>query len=623
MSYTIEAIKRNILSRMGGPISDPSQFIGRQDLLDTIRNGISRNNYFLLGEAGIGKTSLQYRLLHMWQQETQSDAHHYVPVYCNVEHERINEVYLFHTLYLVLIRYIRERKEIPEKRLSKVRVQRSISKYEGCDFEEDLKNIIDLYKKCLSNKSPKIIILLDGIDLLDRFPEHILMQLRTIATTIDHVSFVFSGVEIPKKISSNVSEWWNFFEQIPIKPFDLLEIQEIVLSCLGRTIALNYRFVRELADNSGGIPRNIFSIMNEVIPVSFSKNPSISSEQKDAEHTAIPHSYNPVSGVFFYGRKNALDFIFQEKNNWGCIYGTKKIGKTSLFMEVFERTRSRSDWLCLYWDLTETVESKDFFCKLWNRIENEFKVTEDPSFLIKKNDDALDKFRRFISTLDKAEKTLVLLLDEAEILLNLENNTPGFLSTLHDVFTQCPNLRIYLTGSLRLREGLNIEKKSNTSCFFSKFAPHYLGGLSESATLDMLQGVKLTRTRDQPCDGNIRSLIEWYHWSGGHPAIIAIILAARNKKAKCIKSFVLSIKHEIFLTTIAFDAVYVLCRDRSYFGLYAEIHKGKSHVSDFFSKYEDVETLFELGYIRKNNDNKIILNYNFLKELLPKPSGKP
>ncbi|MEE9562490.1 MAG: hypothetical protein V3W50_05430, partial [Thermoanaerobaculia bacterium] len=81
-----------------------------------------------------------------------------------------------------------------------------------------------------SSKKVKLVLLIDEVDELNDYDPRINQKLRSLfmKSFAENLISVVSGVEIKKQWEREGSPWYNFFEEIEVKPLGPKEARELV-----------------------------------------------------------------------------------------------------------------------------------------------------------------------------------------------------------------------------------------------------------------------------------------------------------------------------------------------------------------------------------------------------------
>lgn len=192
----------------GAPVLNDNMFYGRKSLLRQILNTIHNNSIMIFGERRIGKTSFLHQLNSLLPI-IEDPYFEFIPALIDLQ--GVTEEHFFSTIDQEISRSL-ETKDIvrdptPEHLNARLFTQR---------LREGIRA---LKTKC--EKDPKLVLLLDEVDVMNEFSEKTNQQLRSVfmKSFAKHLVAVMAGIHINTTWKSQGSPWYNFFEQIELKPF--------------------------------------------------------------------------------------------------------------------------------------------------------------------------------------------------------------------------------------------------------------------------------------------------------------------------------------------------------------------------------------------------------------------
>ena len=207
----------------GAPVLDEGLFFGRDDLIDRILPTIHNNSLLLFGERRIGKTSLQHHLKKRLSELRDPDYDFY-PAYIDLQGTPQEK--FFATVAYDVFEELAPHLEGLQPGTSLTDGQT----YSYRDLVRDLREIIKVLKK-KSNKRIKLVLLIDEVDELNTYDPKINQKLRSLfmKSFADSLVAVVSGVGIRKQWDSESSPWYNFFEEIEVKPLTRQEAEKLII----------------------------------------------------------------------------------------------------------------------------------------------------------------------------------------------------------------------------------------------------------------------------------------------------------------------------------------------------------------------------------------------------------
>ena len=198
----------------GCPGYDGTTHPGRERLIRRILSTIHNNSILLLGDPGIGKTSmlleLRDRLRHV-----DNSAHDFFPVYIDLHH--VPERLLFASVADAVLRQLAQ--PSPPRRVNGTAPNRK--GYDHRNLANDVREVI----RALGRNSPKhikLVLLVDGIDAVNHYHPRTAQRVRSLfmAGFSENLVMVASAVEIDKRWEQEGSPWYNFFEEIELHDID-------------------------------------------------------------------------------------------------------------------------------------------------------------------------------------------------------------------------------------------------------------------------------------------------------------------------------------------------------------------------------------------------------------------
>ncbi|MCB9396413.1 MAG: AAA family ATPase [Acidobacteria bacterium] len=202
----------------GAPVMRGDMFYGREALLKQILNTIHNNSLMIYGERRIGKTSFLHQLYKLLPS-VEDPEYLFLPVMIDLQ--GIDETQFFahldHEIQLALQQWSLPALEVAPESM------------DGRVFTQRLRQVIhDLKNAC--PKAPKLVLLLDEVDIMNGYSERTNQQLRAVFMKgfAHHLVAIMAGIHISKRWKSEGSPWYNFFEQIELRPFSREQAEELV-----------------------------------------------------------------------------------------------------------------------------------------------------------------------------------------------------------------------------------------------------------------------------------------------------------------------------------------------------------------------------------------------------------
>jgi Cdc6-like AAA superfamily ATPase len=216
LARLLRRLRRGVRPRglTGHPQCDGTILPGRERLIQRVLSTIHNNSILLLGEPGIGKTSV---LLELGQRlsEIENSEHDFFPVYIDLHH--VPERLLFAAVADAVLRQLSQ--SSPPRRVNGTAPHRA--GYDHRDLANDVRSVI----RALGQNNPKpirLVLLVDGIDEVNNYDPRTAQKVRSLfmAGFSEYLVMVASAVEIDKRWEQEGSPWFNFFEEIELHHID-------------------------------------------------------------------------------------------------------------------------------------------------------------------------------------------------------------------------------------------------------------------------------------------------------------------------------------------------------------------------------------------------------------------
>jgi tetratricopeptide (TPR) repeat protein len=206
----------------GAPVLDEDMFYGREKLTARMLSTLHRNSLMITGERRIGKTTFLHHLSKVLAADEAGEWRFY-PVF--VDLQGVPEETFFHALMAEVLDAV----DLSAETRASLRFRPVPDGYEARDFSHDLKRVIEELKNRTSRRV-KLALLLDEVDVLNEYAESVNQRLRGIfmKSFSENLVAVMSGVGIRRRWKSEVSPWYNFFDEIELSGFSREEAEALI-----------------------------------------------------------------------------------------------------------------------------------------------------------------------------------------------------------------------------------------------------------------------------------------------------------------------------------------------------------------------------------------------------------
>ncbi|HEY6552828.1 MAG TPA: Ig-like domain-containing protein, partial [Vicinamibacteria bacterium] len=232
----------------GAPVLEDDMFFGRQKLMARMLNVLHHNSLMITGERRIGKTTFLYHLKKVLAADEGSEFQ-FFPVFTDLQ--GVPEHAFFHAVMSDVVDGLRP----SPATLAALRLGREPTGYEGRDFSHDLQRVIEELKTRTA-KRVKLALLIDEVDVLNEYSERVNQRLRSIfmKTFSENLVAVMSGVGIRRSWQSEVSPWYNFFDEIEIAALSREEAEALIKTPVSGFFRYENEAVEAILTESGRKP---------------------------------------------------------------------------------------------------------------------------------------------------------------------------------------------------------------------------------------------------------------------------------------------------------------------------------------------------------------------------------
>lgn len=225
-----------------------------------------------------------------------------------------------------------------------------------------------------------------------------------------------------------------------------------------------------------------------------------------------------VRGQSHYGRQRLMDYLLVAGDSATWLVGTRRMGKTSLLRQLEHlTTHDHGEFVPLFWDLQGCQSGAEMSDELFYALEESsarFAVhgIECAQF---SGMDAADILRGLARQLRAADKQLLLLVDEAEVLIGIAAREAGWLGKLRKVLQE-GSVRTIVTSTKLLAELNQVSAQWRTSPFLFGFNLANLMPLDAEASEALIRQLQAGHT--VAADPEVIEDIIAY--TNGHPYLI-------------------------------------------------------------------------------------------------------
>jgi tetratricopeptide (TPR) repeat protein len=206
----------------GAPVLDDDMFYGREKLTARMLSTLHRNSLMITGERRIGKTTFLHHLKRVLAED-EGGEWRFFPVF--VDLQGVPERAFFHAIMGEVVDAL----ELSPDTRAGLRFKPEPEGYDARDFAHDLQQVI-AELKTRTDRKVRLALLIDEVDVLNEYSDSVNQRLRGIfmKSFSENLVAVMSGVGIRRRWKSEVSPWYNFFDEIELTPFSRDEAEALV-----------------------------------------------------------------------------------------------------------------------------------------------------------------------------------------------------------------------------------------------------------------------------------------------------------------------------------------------------------------------------------------------------------
>jgi tetratricopeptide (TPR) repeat protein len=206
----------------GAPVLDDHMFYGRAKLTARMLSTLHRNSLMITGERRIGKTTFLHHLKRVLAEDDAGEWR-FFPVF--VDLQGVPEQSFFHAL----MAEVTDALSLAPATRDALRFTPDPAGYDARDFAHDLQLVI-AELKTRTDRRVRLALLIDEVDVLNEYSESVNQRLRGIfmKSFSENLVAVMSGVGIRRRWKSEVSPWYNFFDEIELAPFTREEAEALI-----------------------------------------------------------------------------------------------------------------------------------------------------------------------------------------------------------------------------------------------------------------------------------------------------------------------------------------------------------------------------------------------------------
>lgn len=316
-----------------------------------------------------------------------------------------------------------------------------------------------------------------------------------------------------------------------------------------------------------------------------------------------------VCGPDFFGRSDLVRELSGTVESCDWVIGKRRVGKTSLLRHMeWYANQEGAAWFALFWDVQGSFDKQGLKESLEDALEDsqaQFEELWDGlGLVVDDNKQVHQMLRSLARTVGSQNRSLLLLIDEAEEFLSIGKHDLETLARLRKFFQNTPRVRTVLCSTPRL-EQLHKALDEQTSPFLHGFNAHFLGDFTREETDSLLsQGFQ---------DESIRE--EIYMVAEGNP-FQTQLLAKQTFECGDVEAATLELEANPSLQAVL-EVNFDLLNEGEQ-NLLKDIHCGKCYLDQFDSVVESplLNKLERMGYVKRDPESVLSVGSHFLRKWL-------
>ncbi|MBW7881606.1 MAG: hypothetical protein H3C34_03025 [Caldilineaceae bacterium] len=196
-----------------------------------------------------------------------------------------------------------------------------------------------------------------------------------------------------------------------------------------------------------------------------------------------------VSDRHYYGRHRLFVYLLNTEDAATWVVGARRMGKTSLLRQLeFLADGAHQELVPLFWDMQGCENSGDLSTELYMSLEDVTPRFAQLGIEVESYEglDALVLLRRLSRELANRGKRLLLLIDEAEVLIGVAHNEPAWLARLRRTL-QDPIQKTVMASTKLLAQLNDVTGSWDTSPFLFGFNMVNLWSLDVESAISLIR----------------------------------------------------------------------------------------------------------------------------------------
>ncbi len=245
----------------GPPVIDPKMFFGREQILSKIINTLHNNNIMLTGPRRIGKTSLLYQLKN---RLVALDDPNYFFAAIFIDVQGVRQEDFFHTVMDEIVTALSG--YLSEQAMPALDFKQANLTYTDRTFGKDLGKIIKALQQTHPNKTVKLVLLMDEMDVMNSYDQRVQSQLRSIFQKdfAPNLAVVVAGVGLRQVWERYESPFYNMFTPLVLEPFTPEQARELIIKPVEGLFTYDEATIQRILTATGRHPFRLQQLCLEI-----------------------------------------------------------------------------------------------------------------------------------------------------------------------------------------------------------------------------------------------------------------------------------------------------------------------------------------------------------------------
>ncbi len=262
--------------KVGTAVKNPEMCFGRKELLKALINTIAEDNWALIGEFRIGKSTIQWQFNSILNN-LDDPKYRYIPIFIDfqkfVEQEDKD---LFRYLGNCMAKFAKV-DGVPDSTLEDLDILKEEEReyYDSDAFTNDMDLLLDHWSGKYSPKQPVLVLQIDEFQLVEsmKIKYGKLSALRAILVSHENIKAILSGVKLPYMDTEQVisSPWYNIFTLEKVEPLTDDAARQLITNPAEGIFSYEKKAINFIIDVTQGRPEQIQKVCRNVVNYKYTR----------------------------------------------------------------------------------------------------------------------------------------------------------------------------------------------------------------------------------------------------------------------------------------------------------------------------------------------------------------